>query len=86
MTNITSTSKSCESKAIIRKKEDEAYQLEKEQRRKEIEAELATQKPWLEELALCDVLIKYLTGLLQKKFQQLNRQAYSKEGQLKTGR
>ena len=54
-------------KAIIRKKEDEAYQKEKEERRKEIEAELATQKPWLEELALCDVLIKYLTGLLPKE-------------------
>ncbi len=53
-------------KAIIRKKEDEAYQKEKEIQRKEIEAELATQKPWLQELALCDVLIKYLTGLLPK--------------------
>ena len=65
-------------KAIIRKKEDEAYQKEKEERRKEIEAELATQKPWLEELALCDVLIKYLTGLLPKKVQQLRRQAQLK--------
>jgi uncharacterized coiled-coil DUF342 family protein len=62
-------------KAIIRKKEDEAYQREKEIRRKELEAELATQKPWLQELALCDVLIKYLTGLLPKEETASEKQA-----------
>ena len=42
---------------------------------KELEAELATQKPWLQELALCDVLIKYLTGLLPKEETASEKQA-----------
>jgi len=54
-------------KAIIRKAEDEAWAKEKEQRRIEYEAELAKQKPWLAEIAMCDLLSNYLKELLPKQ-------------------
>jgi len=46
-----------------RKKEQEEWEKRKEEQRKEREAELLTQKPWMDEIALCDVLSAYLRKL-----------------------
>ena len=49
-------------KAQIRKAEDELYQKEREEERREREIEEEKQKPWLQEIALCDNLMAYLNG------------------------
>lgn len=50
-------------KAEIRKIEDEEWAIEKEKQRIEYEKELANTKPWLEEIASCDLLTDYLKSL-----------------------
>ena len=48
----------------LRALEDIEYQKQREEEQKAYEAELAKQKPWLEEIALCDQLTAYLKRLL----------------------
>ena len=53
-------------KAQIRKIDDEYYEAQRAEARRLREEEEAKLKPWLEEMALCDTLIKYLNGMRPK--------------------